>query len=98
MKTRKKRYGSDLGKKEWKAIKALIPINQGPGRKMELSLRQVLNAIFYVVRTGCQWRELPGDFPSWSSVYYHYRKWSKKGTWRALNAAVCQIERKKRGR
>lgn len=98
MKTRKKRYGSDLGKKEWKVIKPLIPIHQGPGRKMELSLRQVLNAIFYVVRTGCQWRELPGDFPPWSSVYYHYRKWSQNGTWRAINAAVCQIERKKRGR
>lgn len=98
MKRRKKSYSSDLNKQEWKVAKTLIPRQQGPGRKMKLHLGQVLNAIFYVVHTGCQWRELPGDFPHWSSVYYHYRKWSKNGTWRRVNAALCQLERQKRGR
>ena len=65
---------------------------------MSLSLRHVLNAIFYVVRTGCQWRELPNDFPLWSSVYYHYRKWVKDGTWRQLNAALVRQERQQHGR
>jgi putative transposase len=98
MKRRKKCYSSDLNKQEWKVAKGLIPRKQGPGRKMELNLRQVLNAIFYVVHTGCQWRELPGDFPHWSRVYYHYRKWTKNGTWRQINAALCKLERQKRGR
>lgn len=95
---RKKRYGSDLSDKEWDILKPLLPIKPGPGRKMSLSLRHVLNAIFYVVRTGCQWRELPNDFPIWSSVYYHYRKWVKDGTWRQLNAALVRQERQQRGR
>lgn len=98
MQRRKKGYSSDLNKKEWKVVRSLIPVKQGPGRKIELNLRQVLNAIFYVVRTGCQWRELPSDFPNWSSVYYHYRKWTKNGTWRQINAALCKLERKKQGR
>ena len=66
----RKHYDSDLNDREWKTIPPLIPVNQEPGRKMTLKLREVLNAIFYVVRTGCQWRALPGDFPNWSSVYY----------------------------
>jgi putative transposase len=98
MASKKKRYGSDVSDKEWQVIKPLIPVNQGAGRKMRLALRQVLNAIFYLVRTGCQWRELPSDFPNWSSVYYHYRKWVKNDTWRAINAALCQSERQKQGR
>jgi putative transposase len=96
--SKRKHYGSDVSDQEWAVIKSLIPVHHGPGRKMTLSLREVLNAIFYVVRTGCQWRALPGDFPHWSSVYYHYRKWVKDDTWRAINAASCQLERVGRGR
>ena len=94
----RKQYGSDLSDREWEAIHPLIPVNQGPGRKMVLDLREVLNAIFYVVRTGCQWRALPGDFPNWNSVYYHFRKWVKDGTWRAIHAALCKLARQKNGR
>ena len=94
----RKHYDSDLSDQEWEVICPLIPVNQEPGRKMTLKLREVLNAIFYVVRTGCQWRALPGDFPNWNSVYYHFRKWVKDGTWRALNVALCKLERQKRGR
>jgi putative transposase len=46
-----------------------------------LSLRQVLNAIFYVLKTGCQWRQLPREFPPWTAVYYYYRRWRRDGTW-----------------
>lgn len=94
----RKHYDSDLSDREWKVVHPLMPVNLGPGRKMELNLREVLDAVFYIVRTGCQWRALPGDLPNWSSVYYHFRKWVKDGTWRAINAALCQLERKKRGR
>jgi putative transposase len=93
-----KQYKSDLSDQEWTVLKPLVPVNEGPGRKMTLSLRRVLEAIFYVVRTGCQWRAMPGDFPNWNSVYYHFRKWVKDGTWRLINAALCKLERQKRGR
>ncbi len=98
MATERKRYGSDLQDSEWRVIQPLFPVNTGAGRKMRLALREVVNAIFYVVRTGCQWRELPHDFPNWHSVYYHYYRWMKKGLWCRINAAVCRLERQKRGR
>ena len=94
----RKHYDTDLTDQEWRLIQPLIPQNQGPGRKMSLNLRDVLDAIFYVVRPGVQWRALPGDFPHWKSVYYHFRKWVKDGTWRAINAALCRLARQKRGR
>ena len=95
---KRKTYGSDLSDGEWRVLHHLIPVNTGPGRKMTLPLREVLNAMFYVVRTGCQWRELPSDFPQWQSVYYHYARWTKLGIWRRLNAAVVRLERQRHGR
>ena len=94
----RKQYSSDLQDGEWRVIRHLIPVNRGAGRKMSLPLREVLNAIFYVVRTGCQWRDLPGDFPKWQSVYYHYYRWMKQDVWRRMNAVVCRLERQHRGR
>ena len=83
----------------WKIIKPLLPLGRdGPGRPIELDMRQVVNAIFYVVRTGCQWENLPTDYPNHNSVYYHYRKWCKDGTWRRVNTILRRQERQKRGR
>lgn len=61
-------------------------------------MREVVNAIVYVVRTGCQWALLPADYPNHNSVYYHYRKWCLDGTWQAVNDALRQQERQQRGR
>jgi putative transposase len=61
-------------------------------------MRQVVNAIFYVVRTGCQWENLPKEYPNHNSVYHHYRKWCKDGTWRRVNTALRKLERRQRGR
>jgi putative transposase len=61
-------------------------------------MRQVVNAIFYVVRTGCQWENLPQDYPNHNSVYYHYRKWCTDGTWCRVNTAVRKQERRQRER
>lgn len=61
-------------------------------------MREVVNAIVYVVRTGCQWELLPADYPNHNSVYYHYRKWCRDGTWQAVNDALRQQERQQRGR
>lgn len=65
---------------------------------MRHSLRRVLNAIFYVVRTGCQWAYLPKDYPPGKSVYYHYRKWCLDGTWERLNRALVYFERERQRR
>ena len=92
-------YASDMSDKEWKLIEPLLPLeNQGPGRPVELDLRQVVNAIFYVVRTGCAWEYLPHDYPNYNSVYYHYRKWCLDGTWQRINRALRRAERKQQGR
>jgi putative transposase len=65
---------------------------------MELSLREVFNAILYVVVTGCQWHNLPNDLPNPKSVYYHFRKWSLDGTWQRINRAMGFLERRRVGR
>jgi len=82
----KKLYASDLTDQQWKILKPLLcPQRNGPGRPLELDLRQVVNAIFYVMRTGCQWEYLPHEYPNYNSVFYHYNKWRKNGTWEQIN-------------
>jgi putative transposase len=76
----------------------LFPKRQGAGRPMKLELRAVLNAILYVVVSGCQWRDLPKEYPHPKSVYYHFRKWSKDGTWQRINRAMHFLERRRIGR
>jgi putative transposase len=76
----------------------LFPKRKGSGRPMELELRAVMNAILYLVTTGCQWRNLPNDFPNPKSVYYHYRKWCLNGTWQRINRAMGYLERRRVGR
>jgi putative transposase len=84
---------------QWQVIKPLLPLEQeGPGRPIELDMRQTVNAIFYIVRTGCQWENLPKDYPNYNSVYYHYRKWCKDGTWQQVNTVLRKMDRQRQGR
>jgi putative transposase len=84
---------------QWGIIEPLLPLkHDGPGRPIELDMRQAVNAIFYIVRTGCQWENLPKDYPNYNSVYYHYRKWCTDGTWRQINTTLRKQERRQRGR
>ncbi len=84
---------------QWERLKPLLPLQRkGPGRPLLLEMRSVVDAIFYVVRTGCQWAELPRDYPNFNSVYYHYNKWCQDGTWQTINAAFRQEERQHQGR
>ncbi len=88
-----------MSDRQWRIIKPLLPLeHDGPGRPIELDMRQVVNGIFYVVRTGCQWENLPRDYPKYSSVYYHYRKWCRDGSWQVVNETLRQQERKHQGR
>ncbi len=92
-------YASDMSDKEWELIQPLLPLERkGPGRPLELDMRQVVNAIFYVVRTGIPWEYLPHEYPNYNSVYYHYRKWCRDGLWRRINTVFRQRERQRQGR
>src|SRR3712207_4480458 len=90
-------YPTDLSDAEWKYIEPHMPTPKGHGRPRIHSLREILDAIFYVLRSGCQWRLLPHDFPRWPSVYYYYyyyyycyyfRKWRIDSTWERVNQAI----------
>ena len=90
---REERYTSDMTDQQWEIIgPLLVREREGPGRPPELDLRQVVNAIFYLDRTGCQWKNLPKDHPNHNSVYFYYGKWRDDGTWRRV------LERERQGR
>src|SRR5215208_5256790 len=75
-------YLTDLSDAEWECLKGYLPTPQNEGRPRLHSLREILDAIFYVVRSGCAWRLLPHDFPPWKTVYhYFFRFWRLDGTW-----------------
>ncbi|CAG1005612.1 hypothetical protein METP2_03675 [Methanosarcinales archaeon] len=87
--TVRKSYQTDLSDKEWEKIEPHIPKRKAKrGRKREHPFREILNAIFYIVRSGCVWRLLPHDFPPWQTVYYYFRTWKLSGVWENMNAAL----------
>ncbi len=88
-----RQYTSDLNEQQWERIIRLLPKRRGAGRPMELDMKAVIRAIFYVVTTGCQWANLPSEFPNPKSVYYHYRKWCLDGTWQRINREMVYLER-----
>ncbi|HEY8158067.1 MAG TPA: IS5 family transposase [Methylobacter sp.] len=81
----------------WRYLKPHLPESL-VGRPRQLSLRQVLNAILYVLKTGCQWRQLPREFPHWTAVYYYFYRWSCDGTWIRLHDLLRSRLRQKLGR
>ena len=73
-------YPDDLSDQEWKLIEPIVEYKASlNGRKPKYGSREMLNAIFYLLRTGCSWRHLPHDFPPWKSVYTQFRRWRIKG-------------------
>jgi putative transposase len=89
------RYASDLNDREWTILAPLIAQKAGSGKRRTVNMREVLNALFYRVRTGCQWRMLPKDFPPWYHVWYYYRTWRDDGTWTRINTALRRQTRVK---
>jgi putative transposase len=80
-----KRYPTDLSDKEWALLEPLLPAVKPGGRKRSVEIREVANAIFYLLRTGGSWRMLPQDFPKWQTVYTYFRDWKGDGTWKKVN-------------
>jgi len=91
-------YQGDLTDAEWALVEPLIPPEKAVGRDREVDLREVLNAIFYRVDNGVKWRNLPGDFPCWQTVYSYYAAWVKLGVLEAINAALVAQVRVQEGR
>jgi transposase len=68
-------YPSDLTDGQWAVVRPLLPRPSTTGRPRVVSRRRLLDAMFYVLRTGCQWRQLPHDFPPWGTVAAQFRRW-----------------------
>lgn len=93
-------YSTDLTDRQWSIIRKLLPrvTNKRTGRPRKWSLRAILNAIFYVLKTGCQWRLLPKDFPAWSSVYHYFREWRISGLWQKIHDVLRTAVREQAGK
>jgi transposase len=86
--SQRRNYTTDLTEKEWAILEALVPPVKSGGRPAEHTRREIVNAILYVLRTGCQWRNLPHDLPAWGTVYTYFRQWRLDGTWPRLHETL----------
>jgi putative transposase len=101
MQTHPKNYPTNLTDEEWEQIKSLVPkpkSGRGKRGRPALDRRVLMNAIVYVVRGGCAWRLLPGDFPPWQTVYGYFRRWSQDWTWTFIHDVLRDWLRKSEGR
>jgi transposase len=92
------RYASDTLDREWALIEPLMPRPSRLGRPRERELRAIVNAILYILATGCQWRALPKDFPPRSTVQGYFYRWRNDGTWHRINARLVAQARQVLGR
>src|SRR5260370_10609502 len=92
------RYASDTTAKEWILLSPLLPRPGRVGRPREVDLRMIMDAILYILATGCQWRALPKDFPPYSTVQHYFYKWRGSGLWRTINGALVRGMRERQGR
>lgn len=96
----RKAYSTDLTDDQWQHLQERLPKakNGRTGRKRKHALREVVNALFYQVRTGCPWRDLPHDLPPWETVYDQFRRWRNDGTIECLHHDLREEARKQQGR
>jgi len=94
----KRSYSTDLTDVEWGCLEPHVPAANKRGRPKTHTTRQILNAVFYVLKSGCPWRMLPRDFPPWETVYWWFGRWRIDGTFERLNAALREVLRARRGR
>jgi putative transposase len=91
-------YSTDLSDAEWECLQPHIPAPSKRGRPRTHGTREILNAIFYVLKSGCSWRLLPKDFPPWETVYWWFGRWRTDGTFERINAALRERLRVRLGR
>ncbi len=91
-------YPTDLTDAEWALLQPHLPPASPRGRPRVHSYRVILDAIFYLLRSGCAWRLLPNDLPPWQTVYHYFRLWRIDGSWEWLHEALCRRARVHLGR
>ena len=91
------RYSTDLTDAEWARLAPLVPPPKTGGRPAR-DRREIINAISYVIRTGCAWRLLPHDFPPWQTAYHYFRLWRLDGTWEHIHTRLREQARRQAGR
>ena len=91
-------YDTDLSDEEWGELQPLLPKARRGGRPRSTDPREVMNALLYLAKTGCQWRLLPHDFPPWKTVYHYFFIWSLDGTWKQIHGFFYRKARRADGR
>ena len=94
---KRKGYPSDLTKHQWRILKKFFPHKKG-GRPRLYDYKEIIDAIFYIIKSGCQWRSLPEGFPNWKTVYTYFSIWRRNGIWQIINDNLRKKVRKKAGR
>ncbi len=93
----RKTYRTDLTNEQWELLNPMLPPPASRGRKRKVDLREVLNALLYLLHTGCQWRDLPHDFPAWQTVYGYFRRFQKSGLLEQINQRLRERVRQQAG-
>jgi len=91
-------YPSDLTDEQWEVLEPLVPALSPEAAYHEHERREIVNAILYVLRSGCPWRLLPHEFPAWGTVYYYFRRWQREGVWEQILHTLRRQVRRKQGR
>lgn len=93
-------YPSSVSDQEWEIIRPLMPDSTTAmrGRPREHPRRDILNGIFYILRTGGAWRMMPHDLPPWKTCYHYFRLWAKQGHWERIHHAIRDLARIKSGK
>lgn len=94
----RRRYPSDLTDAQWGRLEPLLPTTRPGGRPRAHPLREIIDALRYVLRGGIAWRALPHDYPPWQTVYHYFRVWRRDGTWERLNDDLRELVRERAGR
>jgi putative transposase len=95
---RRREYPSDISDEVWEILEPLIPPEKPGGHPRTTNMREVINAIWYVLISGCQWRMLPHEFPPWSTVWGYFRIWRKAGVWEQMHTSLREHLRSRLGR
>ena len=94
----RRRYPSDLTDAQWMRLEPLLPAVRPGGRPRAHPLREIIDALRYVLRGGIAWRALPHDYPPWQTLYHYFRAWRLDGTWERLNDELRALVRQRAGR
>jgi transposase len=93
------RYATDLTDEAWRVLDPLLPPrHKGRGRPRSVALREIVNALLYLLRSGCPWRLLPQDFPPFTTVQHYFYAWRRSGLWQKINYALVAVDRLAEGR